>query len=171
MPEEYLKFSRRDHPVAGVTWFQARAYCRWKGQRLPAEAEWEWAARDADGRIWPWGDEFDCRRACSSVRPCHRYGTCPVGAHPAGRSQWGVEDLAGNVQEWVEDRYRPFGANSSKESMIPGQEEEQPKVIRGGSWRENDPSSLRASGRGSGSSRQAYYNVGFRCAQSLEDPP
>ena len=165
MRDEYDRFLRRDHPVAGVTWFQARAYCRWRGERLPTEAEWEWAARGADGRIWPWGDQFDCNRACSSVRPCHRYSTCPAGSHPTGRSPWGIEDLAGNVWEWVEDRYRPYGESSAGEIMTPGEEEEQPKVIRGGSWHDPEPYSLRSSGRSSGSPRQAYFNVGFRCAQ------
>jgi len=168
MRDEYNGFFQRDHPVQGVTWFQARAYCRWRGERLPSEAEWEWAARGADGRIWPWGDEFDCRRACSSARPCHRYGTCSVGGRPAGRGPWGGEDLAGNVWEWVEDRYQRYDAGSAGEITTPGEEEELPKVIRGGSWHETEPYSLRASGRSSGYPRQAYFNVGFRCAQARE---
>jgi formylglycine-generating enzyme required for sulfatase activity len=163
------RFFRRDHPVTGVTWFQARTYCRWRGARLPTEAEWEWAARGAAGAIWPWGDAFACDRVCASVRPCRSYGTCPVGAHPEGSSPFGIEDLAGNVWEWVEDPYLDAAAGTSEGLRTAGELERMPKVLRGGSWRESEPYSLRASERSQGRPGQAYFNVGFRCAQTL--PP
>jgi formylglycine-generating enzyme required for sulfatase activity len=115
-------FSRRppegmaDHPVCGVSWYDAMAYCRWLGEetgrryRLPSEAEWEkgasWTAVD-DGeekkeppvtrkRIYPWGNEWIERR-CNVDSD----GTTSVFAHPAGVSAYGVADLLGNVQEWT----------------------------------------------------------------------
>lgn len=155
----YRRWWRRDHPVTEVNWFQARAYCAWQNSRLPTEAEWEWAARGPKRWVWPWGDEFECRRACSSVRPCRAYESCPVGSHPRGISAQGVEDLAGNVWEWTEDAYE---TSASPEA---GETAGQPRVIRGGSWRETEPYSLRSSERTSGPARQGFFNVGFRCVR------
>ncbi len=103
------------HPVLWVDWDRANAYCAWKHGRLPTEAEWEKAARggcelvppetcgDEDERRFPWGEEdADCRRANSFS--CVG-GAAPVGVHPEGASPYGVEDLAGNAFEWVQDVY------------------------------------------------------------------
>ncbi|OGP58874.1 MAG: hypothetical protein A2V67_19360 [Deltaproteobacteria bacterium RBG_13_61_14] len=106
---------------------------------------------------------------CGSVRPCRSYSTCPVGSHPSGRSRRGIEDLAGNAREWVAERYAPYGSDDAGVLLTPGQEEAQPKVIRGGSWQESEPYSLRASERSSAYPGQAYWNVGFRCAQSIPE--
>lgn len=88
-----------DLPCVRVTWFEAEAYAAWRGGRLPSEAEWEYAARGPDGRVYPWGDEWDAGRA----NVVDSAGLTPVGSFPAGQSWLGALDLAGNAMEWVAD--------------------------------------------------------------------
>jgi formylglycine-generating enzyme required for sulfatase activity len=96
---------KEDHPVVGVSWEDAMAYCNWlaeamgKAYRLPSEAEWEKAARGADGRIWPWGNEWDEKRC--NTREGGPGDSTPVGQYsPGGDSPYGCVDMAGNVFEW-----------------------------------------------------------------------
>jgi serine/threonine-protein kinase len=99
-------------PVTNVNWSEARAFCAFAGGRLPSEDEWEKAARGGDGREFPWGKELDCARAnwgnFENEGPCA--GKNPgkpvdVGSYPQGASPFGVLDMAGNVWEWVADKY------------------------------------------------------------------
>lgn len=97
-----------DHPVHGVTWDDARAYCVWAGLRLPTEAEWERAASGEEPRRYPWGDEPPSASLCNFAGAGHG-ATTPAGSFPAGASPFGLLDMAGNVLEWVDDG-RPSGS-------------------------------------------------------------
>ena len=91
-------------PIIGISWFEARAYCTWRGKRLPREAEFERAVRGDDGRRFPWGNEAPTKeRAVFEDN-----ATMDVGTHPAGRGPYGHDDLAGNVWEWIDDDYDPL---------------------------------------------------------------
>jgi formylglycine-generating enzyme required for sulfatase activity len=125
---------KEDHPVVYVSWYSAVAYCNWlaevtgKPYRLPSEAEWEKGARGDDGRIYPWGDQWDARR-CNNTEDGQR-GTTPVGAYPEGASPYGLLDMAGNVWEWTDSWYQAYpGSDYQSEDFG-----EKYRVLRGGSW-------------------------------------
>jgi formylglycine-generating enzyme required for sulfatase activity len=97
-------FKGPNKPVVGVSWFAAREYCKWKGKRLPREAEYERAVRGDDGRRYPWGNDAPTHER--TVFEAN--ATEDVATHPTGRGPYGHEDLAGNVWEWIEDDYDPL---------------------------------------------------------------
>ncbi len=101
-------FAHPLQPVTGVTWENAHDYCAWRGTRLPSEAEFEKAARDTDGRRFPWGNETPTAERTAFGRVLGKGAPDEVGAHPLGRGPYGHDDLAGNVWEWTEDLYDPF---------------------------------------------------------------
>jgi formylglycine-generating enzyme required for sulfatase activity len=97
-----------DQPAAGVSWYESDAYARWAGRRLPTDAEWEKAARGTDKRRYPWGDAWPTHRLANFDSVICR--TTPVGLYPDGASPYGCHDMAGNVNNWTVDWYRPeFG--------------------------------------------------------------
>ena len=101
-------FDHPKQPVNGVSWSDAKAFCTWRGARLPREAEFERAARDGDGRMYPWGNERPDADKAVFARQFGHDTTDDVGSHPHGKGPYGHDDLAGNVWEWQEDEYDPI---------------------------------------------------------------
>ncbi|MFB6295804.1 MAG: formylglycine-generating enzyme family protein [Halobacteriales archaeon] len=156
-----------DHPVTEVTWFGAQRFARWRGARLPTEAEWEATARGQEGRVYPWGD----------AEPTHEhavYGqssgdTAPVGTHPKGATPSGIHDMAGNVSEWTSSLYRPYPYDADDGREDPTVRGE--RVTRGGAHVFFGPDELRAYYR-TGFSREfdrGHRHIGFRCARSVSE--
>ena len=138
-----------DHPVIGVSWYEASAFAKWADKRLPTEAEWEKASRGTDARLYPWGNTFDFSKL--NYFP-HQEKLSPVGSFPEGASPYGVLDMAGNVAEWCTD--------SLQDGNI--------KAVRGGSW-SSIRKNLRCASRVKKSPSYRYYTVGFRCAKSIKE--
>jgi formylglycine-generating enzyme required for sulfatase activity len=117
-----------DYPVTGLNWYEAYLVCQHFGKRLPSEAEWEKAARGTDGRLYPWGTEFDAGRA--NVATGSSGHLMPVGSFPQGASPYGVEDMIGNAWEWTRDWYKPYPGST----YLSRNYGKQFKVIRGSSY-------------------------------------
>ncbi|MCX6907972.1 MAG: formylglycine-generating enzyme family protein [Verrucomicrobia bacterium] len=129
-----------DHPVIFTSWNEATAFCLWLSQRdgreyrLPTEAQWEFAARGTDGRIFPWGNQWDPSRCNSAEEGSDFDQTSPVGRFPQGVSPHGVLDMVGNVWEWCFDWYEPgYGSGVARTDPV-GPASGQYKACRGGSW-------------------------------------
>jgi formylglycine-generating enzyme required for sulfatase activity len=154
--------ARPDHPVVQVTWFDADAYCRWAGRRLPTDAEWERAARGTDERRFPWGNHWDPARANGAMAVGD---TTPVGSYPDGASPVGALDMTGNVYEWVHDWYAPdYYANSAPRNPT-GPPTGTFRVSRGGAFT-YPVIMLRAAFRERLTPENRHDHNGFRCAAS-----
>lgn len=153
-------------PVVGISWYEARAYCRWlaeaigKEYRLPTEFEWEAAARGQGDRLFPWGDTFDADRCNSAARGVGK--PLPAGSFsPEGDSPWGCADMAGNVSEWTASRFRLYPVDGS--DLIGEANGAGLWVTRGGSWHSN-PLRVRTTSRGYNDPWFSDSDLGFRLA-------
>jgi eukaryotic-like serine/threonine-protein kinase len=173
------------HPINCVDWEMADQFCKDHGKRLPTEAEWEFAARGPDGRAYPWGDEKPseghlnaCGTECVAWAKAngvldlatpmydaddHFPNTAPVGSFPQGASRYGVEDVVGNVWEWVADYYGPYEKSEQRDPK--GPETGTERVIRGGAWNGINPLWVRPTFRYKDAPTKRSYGIGFRCAR------
>ena len=152
-----------NRPVVGVSWFEAAAYCSWAGGRLPAEAEWERAARGPEGSRYPWGNEppLDASRANYDGAVGH---ATPVGLYPKGNTSEGLCDMLGNVWEWCGDWFEVYVTGPAGNPS--GPKEGKHKIMRGGSWFV-DPLLVRVSFRLRLGPTYRSNVIGFRCAGEL----
>ena len=170
-PDYWLdqKWHQPNHPVVGVSAWEAEAFCCWLSEqcgqevRLPTEAEWEWAARGAEGRIYPWGDRWDASKANTSETELIR--TTAVGLYPTGAADWwqpsgsegNVYDLAGNVWEWTATAYFEEYELAHETAKVGNTD----WVLRGGSWLLNFDLSRSATRNLHDPSDRLYF-LGFR---------
>ena len=172
------------HPVVLVDWHSALAYAQWAGKALPTEEQWEKGARGTDGRLYPWGNEWDWRRVNSAER--HHGGdfnkvgewwdwwnpiknaketpgifTSPVGAYASGASPYGLLDMVGNVYEWCDAWYDAYPGSQAQHEDF-GRKK---RVVRGGSWLSNRVN-LRCASRNGFAPDRRGNDVGIRCAST-----
>jgi len=155
-PEGQYEVGEARLPVVNVSWNESRDYCEWANKRLPSEAEWEFAARGKDNRIYPYGNEWNPR--FSNARETNLDKPQAVGSYPDGLSPFGVADMAGNVAEWTASPYIPYPG--SKAAPDVGN-----MVIRGGGFKSLAKEQT-ATDRYFDRPTSTFDYIGFRCAKS-----
>ena len=186
----YLDFGGPEQPITGISWFEARTYCKSQGKRLPTEAEFEKAARGARGEATPFGEapvtckqaiiKNDEGRSCGNPRRANRPyigRVMPVKSRPAGR--YGLYDIVGNAEEWVADWWSrdwdacgeacrgvdPRGPCDGADDC----DSHRRRVVRGGSWYWGAAHATGYHRRPHVPSNRPFHHFGFRCAKSVED--
>jgi formylglycine-generating enzyme required for sulfatase activity len=162
------------YPVVCVDWKAAQAYCSHYGLSLPTEAQWEYAARGPEGRTYPWGNDWDPSRCCNWSYRGPSNKTFPVASFPQSASWCGALDMAGNVWQWCNDWYDSKYYAHWPDADPPGPDEGellpvvgQCRVLRGGSWSNDDPGDFRSAHRWYVENPQSRRDVyGFRCART-----
>jgi eukaryotic-like serine/threonine-protein kinase len=175
---------RDKHPINCVDWSMADNFCQKQGKRLPTSAEWEYAVRGPDGRVYPWGDEKpDANHLNACGKECLKWGrengdpqqamhdeddgyptTAPVGSFPKGRSRYGLDDVIGNVMEWVHDWNGEYTKEPKTDPQGPATGTD--RVIRGGAWNAGNSVWVRPSFRFQFDPTVRSYGIGFRCARN-----
>jgi len=160
-----------NHPVVGVNWYEAEAYCRWLSKRkatnvhLPSEAQWEYGARGPDSREYPWVNEAGKSKWDGSRCNFDSEGTTEVGSYPKGISWCGARDMIGNVWELTADWHDPEGYNLSDTNNPTGLASGESKVQRGGSWSHSNSDYVRSAFRFSFRPVVRNFAIGFRVAE------
>jgi len=171
------KWNGSNLPVVGVSWFEVEAYCNWlsritaKQFRLPTEAQWEHAARGAEGFLWAWDNEWDSGKANTDEAEKKIGGTSPVGMYPNGASSYKAQDMIGNVWEWCLDWYSEDEYRNRKDGVLDprGPQSGSARVLRGGSWHGNRDDA-RCAARGWGGPDYFGGHLGFRLVCSPSFP-
>ena len=160
--------SLTDRPVVNVDWADADAYCRWAERRLPTEAEWEKAAKGNHDWRFPWGNvEPTAKHLNYNQKWIGEKTLMPVGSYEAGRSPYGVYDMAGNVWEWVNDWYDPQYYEKSPAKNPPGPNGGRGKVLRSSGWQVETPL-VRIFTRVESDPTIRNESTGFRCARDAK---
>ncbi|MDH5761804.1 MAG: formylglycine-generating enzyme family protein [Nitrospinota bacterium] len=160
-PQAQYAEGRLNHPVQGISWFEADAYCLWRGKRLPTELEWERAGRGLDGHLYVWGNEF-ARKNANFEKTVQ-----PGGKFPQDINENGIYDLNGNVSEWTASWYQPYQGSNFKDPNYG----EKYKVIRGGAINKREHGFIKEFAllayRNFAPPEMRSWDTGFRCARSV----